>query len=454
MAARVKWLRQERGEAAARYEDALAVLQAALEAVDPLEAVRRVLQREGETLRVGERRYDLRRFRHVWVVGAGKASAAMAQAVEHVLGERVSGGWVNVKYGYTAPTARVTVHEAGHPLPDAAGVQGAQRIAALARQATADDLVLCLISGGGSALMPLPVEGVTLEDLQQLTDALLRSGAPIGALNAVRKHLSQLKGGQLARLAHPATVVTLILSDVVGNPLDVIASGPTVPDPTTFADARAVLERYGLWEGAPPAVQRHIARGLSGDVPETPKPDDPALARVQNVIVADNAHAAQAALRAAEARGFHAVLLSTFVEGEAREVAKVLVALGREVAAHNRPVAAPSCLVLGGETTVTVRGAGQGGRNQELALAAALALEGSTRIAVASLATDGTDGPTDAAGGLVDGQTVARGRALGLEAAAALAQNDAYPYLHKVGDQLRSGPTNTNVNDLMCVFVW
>ncbi len=454
MVACVRWLRTETGGKDARYDDALAILQAALDAVDPVQAVRRVLRREGDSLHVGGRAYDLRRFRRVWVVGAGKAGAAMTQAVEGVLGERVGGGWVNVKYGYTAPTMRITVHEAGHPLPDAAGVQGAQHIAQIARQAAADDLVLCLISGGGSALMPLPVEGVTLADLQQLTEALLRSGAPIQALNAVRKHLSQLKGGQLARLAAPATVVALILSDVVGSPLDVIASGPTVPDPTTFAEARAVLERYGLWKNAPLAVRRHIERGMAGDVPETPKAGDVALAHVQNVIVADNARAAEAALQQAQARGFHALLLSTYLEGEAREVAKVLVALGREVAANGRPVAAPACLILGGETTVTVRGAGKGGRNQELALAAALALEGSAQIALASLATDGTDGPTDAAGALVDGQTLARGRALGLDAAGALAQNDAYTYFHAMGDLLVTGPTNTNVNDLMCVFVW
>ncbi len=452
--ARVKWLRQEHGEAEPRYVDALAVLQAALEAVDPVQAVQHVLQREGETLRVDDHAYDLRRFRHVWVVGAGKAGAAMARAAEIVLSERISGGWVNVKYGYTAPTAHVTVHEAGHPLPDDAGLHGARQIAQIVRRATADDLVLCLISGGGSALMPLPVEGVTLHDLQQLTEALLRSGAPIGALNAVRKHLSQLKGGQLARLAHPATVITLILSDVVGSPLDVIASGPTVPDPTTFADVRAILERYGLWQSAPSAVRRHIERGLRGEVAETPKAGDKALAQVQNVIVADNAHAAEAALHEAAARGFNALLLSTYVEGEAREVAKVLVGLGREVSAYGRPVAAPACLILGGETTVTVRGKGLGGRNQELTLAAALPLDDVPRLALASLATDGTDGPTDAAGGLVDGQTVARGRALGLDAAAALAQNDAYSYLRAVGDQLLTGPTNTNVNDLMCVFVW
>ena len=293
-----------------------------------------------------------------------------------------------------------------------------------------------------------------MDDLQRLTEALLRSGAPIQALNAVRKHLSQLKGGQLARLAYPATVIAVILSDVVGSPLDVIASGPTVPDPTTFADVRALLERYGLWADAPAAVRRHIERGLAGEAPETPKAGDPVLARVQNVVVADNARAAEAAVQQAQARGFHALLLSTYIEGEAREVAKVLVALGREVAEKGRPVPAPACLVLGGETTVTVRGAGRGGRNQELALAAALALEGDPHIALASLATDGTDGPTDAAGGLVDGQTLARGRALGLDAAAALAQNDAYTYLQAVGDLLVTGPTRTNVNDVMCVFVW
>ncbi len=451
---RVQWLRQRDAQTTGRYEDALAILQAALDAVDPVQAVRRVLRREGEVLHVDGRTYDLRRFRRVWVVGAGKAGAAMAQAAEQVLGERVSGGWVNVKYGYTAPTARVTVHEAGHPLPDEAGVQGAQRIAEIVRGAGADDLVLCLISGGGSALMTLPVEGVSLQDLQQITDALLRSGAPIEALNAVRKHLSQLKGGQLARLAYPATVITLILSDVVGNPLDVIASGPTVPDPTTFAEARAILARYGLWDAAPSAVRRHIERGLVGDVPETPKAGDPTLAQVHNVIVADNAHAAESALHEAQARAFHALLLSTYVEGEAREVAKVLVALGREVLAHGRPISAPACLIFGGETTVTVRGGGRGGRNQELALAAALALEDVPRVALASLATDGTDGPTDAAGALVDGQTAVRGRALGLDAEAALTQNDAYTYLRAVGDQLVTGPTNTNVNDLMCVFVW
>ena len=263
-----------------------------------------------------------------------------------------------------------------------------------------------------------------------------------------------MKGGQLARLAFPATVVALILSDVVGSPLDVIASGPTVPDTTTFADALAIVERYGIRDTIPLSIRHHLEAGAAGEIPDTPKRGDPALARVQNVIVADNAVAAQAAVARAEALGFHTLLLSTYVEGEAREVARVAAALAKEIATHSRPVPRPACLLMGGETTVTVRGAGRGGRNQELALAAALEIVGWKDVVIAALATDGSDGPTDAAGGIVDGSTVARGEALGLHARASLAANDAYPYLEKVGDLLVTGPTNTNVNDLTAIFVF
>lgn len=436
-----------------RRSAALDVLGAALDAVDPAAAVRRALQREGDALRVAGQLYDLGRFQRVLVVGAGKAAAPMTQAVEEVLGDRITAGTVTVKYGYTAPTERVTLHQAGHPVPDSAGVTGTQAMVTLLESAGPDDLVLCLISGGGSALMPLPVPGVTLEELQALTDALLRSGAPIQALNAVRKHLSQVSGGQLARLAHPATVLTLIVSDVVGSPLDVIASGPTVADLSTFQDAWAVLARYSVLEQTPSSIRRHLERGLAGGVSETVKPGDPALQQVRNVIVADNALAAEAAQARARALGFNTLLLSTYVEGEAREVGRVLVALAREIAAHGRPLSAPACLLLGGETTVTVRGAGKGGRNQELALASALAIQGVAGVLIASLATDGTDGPTDAAGGLVDGATVVRGEAAGHSAYEALAANDAYHFLGSAGDLLVTGPTNTNVNDLMAVFV-
>lgn len=452
--ARVKWLRPEAEWTSPQYEDVLAVLDAALAAVEPAQAVQRVMTLNDTVLWINGVSYDLERYRRVIVVGGGKASAALAGAVEAALGTRVAAGQINVKYGYTAPLERVTLVEAGHPVPDEAGVAGARAMVDLLRGADERDLVLCLISGGGSALMTLPVEGVTLGDMQTLTDLLLRSGAPIQAINSVRKHLSQVKGGQLARLAHPATVVSLIVSDVVGSPLDVIASGPTVPDPTTYTDALAVCERYEITEQVPRAIMRHLEAGRDGDVLDTPKAGDPVLAHVQNVIVADNARAAEAAFAAAEARGYNTLLLSTYIEGEAREVGQVLVGLAKEIAANGRPVPAPACLILGGETTVTLRGDGRGGRNQEMALAAALALGNAPNVAIACLATDGTDGPTDAAGGLVDAQTVARGQARGLSAQAALANNDSYSYLNAMGDLLVTGPTNTNVNDLQAVFVF
>lgn len=435
------------------HRQALAVLEAALEAADPAQAVRRALRRDGDTLFVGDRSYTLRQFRRILVVGAGKATAPMARAVEDLLADRLTAGTITVKYGYTTPTRVIAVREAGHPIPDEAGVAATQAIVNLLRDTTADDLVLCLISGGGSALMPLPVPGVSLSDLQALTEALLRSGAPIQALNTVRKHLSQVAGGQLARLAHPATVVALIVSDVVGSPLDVIASGPTVADESTFEQAWQVLERYGVLEYTSAAIRQHLQRGLSGEIPDTPKPGDPALTRVHNVIVTDNAHAAAAAVDRATALGFNTLLLTTYLEGEAREIGRVLAALAKEIAWRGHPLPPPACLIAGGETTVTVRGHGKGGRNQEVALSAALAIQGLPGVLIASLATDGTDGPTNAAGGLVDGLTIARGQERGADALAALRDNDAYHFLEQAGALLITGPTNTNVNDLLAVFV-
>ncbi|MBN2303921.1 MAG: glycerate kinase [Anaerolineae bacterium] len=433
----------------------LDVLGAALKAVDPVQAIRHVVVgSDNNTLWIDGRAYNLDRIRRVIVVGGGKAGASMASAVEELLDNRITAGVVNVKYGYTAPTNRIEVREAGHPVPDQAGVDGTRAMVELLRDTTPDDLVLCLISGGGSALMTLPVDGVSLADMRVLTDVLLRSGAPIQAINTVRKHLSQVKGGQLARLAHPAAVVSLILSDVVGSPLDVIASGPTAPDPTMFAHAQGVLARYDPAGEVPASIREHIRRGISGAFQDTPKAGDEALADVQNVIVADNARAAAAAAERAEELGFNTLLLTTYLEGEAREVAQVVAALAKEIAATGQPVPRPACLLLGGETTVTIRGNGKGGRNQELALAAALAIQGLEDVVIASLATDGTDGPTDAAGGLVDGETVRRGERMGYSALAALDHNDAYHYLYSVDGLVETGPTNTNVNDLVAVFVF
>lgn len=439
----------------------LPILEAALRAVDPGEALQRSLRRQDNALVANDTRYTLDRFRRVFVIGFGKAAAPMGQAAAEILGERLTSGLLVTKVGHsethTALPQALTLLEAAHPLPDAAGVAAARRIADLARQATADDLVLCLISGGGSALLTLPAEALTLADLQATTVALLRCGASIDEINTLRKHLSQVAGGQLAKLAAPATVLSLVLSDVVGSPLDVIASGPTVPDRSSWADAWDVVERHGLQAALPDLVVERLRAGLAGQIADTPKADDPTFALTQTLVIGDNAIAAQAAQQRAAELGFKARVLTTFLEGEAREVAKVVVALGREIVAHGRPVATPACLILGGETTVTLRGQGTGGRNQELALAAAVLLDRlpeKERIAVVSLATDGTDGPTPSAGALIDGTTVDRGRAIGLDAASHLADNNSNPYLEAVGDLLVTGPTQTNVNDLVFVFVW
>jgi hydroxypyruvate reductase len=440
------------GQVRERRERALAVLSAALEAVDPTKAIKRQMSLSDEKLRIGERTYDLRRYRRIYVIGGGKAGGSMAQAIEEILGGRVTAGLVNVKYGYGAETDIICLNEAGHPIPDAAGVDGTKQMAELARKATANDLVICLISGGGSALMALPAQGITLADMKSLTDALLRCGATINEINTVRKHLSQIKGGNLARLAYPAEIVSLLLSDVVGNPLDVIASGPMVPDPTTFADACGVIEKYGLLEELPRPIVEHLRQGREGLIAETPKEGDEVFTRTYNLIIASNEIAAEAATTKAKELGFHSLLLSTFVEGEAREVARVFAAIAREILHSGRPVPRPACVVAGGETTVTVRGSGLGGRNQEMALSAALEIAGLEDVTIISLATDGTDGPTDAAGAIADGSTLRRAQEAGLSAAQYLADNDSYHFFQQLGDLLATGPTNTNVNDLTLTF--
>ncbi|HXN48723.1 MAG TPA: glycerate kinase, partial [Bryobacteraceae bacterium] len=433
--------------------EARAIFRAALQAADPVAAVRRHLRLIGETLVAGGRQYPLRSFDRVWVVGAGKASAAMASAVEGLLGKRIAGGLVNVKYGHGARLRRIEVNECGHPLPDEQGVRGATRIAGIVEQAGRRDLILCLISGGASALLPLPAPPITLEEKQAVTQMLLRSGASIHEMNAVRKHLSAIKGGQLARLARPAKVISLLLSDVVGDQLDVIGSGPTAPDPSTFADARSVLEKYGLSKNVPASVRHRIAAGVRGSLPETPKAADPAFRRARNFIVGSNRLAIDAAEAKARQLGYEPVVLSTTMTGEAREVARVHAAIAREVAASGRPAKRPACLISGGETTVTLRGSGVGGRNQEFVLAAAVDLAGSPGMVVLSGGTDGTDGPTDAAGAIADGSTVAAAAAKGLDAQRFLDENDSYHFFEAAGGLLMTGPTRTNVMDVRLVLV-
>ncbi|HVH44476.1 MAG TPA: glycerate kinase [Labilithrix sp.] len=445
-------------DTAARIHDASQILTAGLEAVDPRAAVRAALRRRDESLDIGGAVFDLPELDRIFVVGGGKAAAAMTLGVLDVLDARVTGGIINVKDGHRGALhdPRIAVHEASHPWPDERGVTGTRSIAQLLEMTTARDLVVVVISGGASALLELPPPGVSVEDLRALTDALLRSGAAIDEINVVRKHVSDVKGGQLAGWAAPAKVLALVLVDVVGAPLDVVASGPTVADPSTFADAVAVLRKYDVQTQAPRSIVEHLARGAAGEILETAKPGDPRVDpdRVTTVVVGDVATACEAASRRARELGYDTALMTTFLEGEAREVAKVVCSIAREVAEHGRPNRTPAAILFGGETTVTVRGSGRGGRNQELALASAIALRGRERTLVVSLATDGSDGPTDAAGGLATGDSLEEGTRRGIDAYARLADNDAYPFLHAVGDLVVTGPTGTNVCDLVLALVW
>ena len=432
-------------------DDAAKILWAAVAAVEPRAAVRRSLRLETDRLSAGDTTLDLAQVERVLIVGVGKAAVGMTLGALDVLGDRASGGVVTTRYGHGAAISGVEVVEAAHPVPDEEGLRGALATLDLVRGAGERDLVLCLLSGGASALWPATAEGILLEDLQAVTDVLLRSGAAIRELNTVRKHLSAISGGLLAREAAPAAVLTLVLSDVVGSPHDVIASGPTTPDPTTYADALAVLDQRGV--GAAPSVRRRLEAGLRGQVPETPKPGDSAFECCSNHIVARNRDALDAAAREARARGYEPLILTTRLTGEARFAGELLAALALDVRADGLPLAPPCALLLGGETTVNVRGDGVGGRNQEAALAAALALSGTPNVLAACLGTDGADGPTDAAGGVVDGGTVERGARLGLAAAEYLRRNDSHTYLRTVGDLLVTGPTGTNVNDVSLVLV-
>ena len=427
---------------------------AALAAVDPAEAVYRCVSRVGDRLLIDRRTYALRDFDHVYLVGAGKAAMPMAEAVSEVLRDHLKSGVIITKYHHIDRPLpdQLRVHEAGHPVPDEQSVAATRDLAALLDRVTSRDLVFCIISGGGSALMTLPADGITLADLQATTQLLLRAGATIQQINAIRKHLDTIKGGGLARLAH-APIISLVLSDVIGDDLSVIASGPTVPDPSTFADAWRVIEQFDLAHHLPAAVRARLERGVSGELPDTPKPGDPLFDRVQTVIIGSNAQAAQAAEKAARQLNFNPLLLSTQVQGEAREVAQVAAAIAKEIALYNRPVAKPACLILGGETTVTVKGSGLGGRNQELALAAAIAIDGLPNMLIAALGTDGTDGPTEAAGAIATGETVGRAKAIGLDAQAHLANNDAYHFFQALDDLIVTGPTGTNVNDLLFVLI-
>ena len=434
-------------------QDAEQIFQAGLKAVDAEAAVLRCCHLEGDRLLIKDKAYNLSRFDRVLVLGAGKAGARMAAAVEKVLGDRLSGGMVTVKYEHLADVQKISLHEAGHPIPDENGLKAARAIFALASEADEKTLVILLISGGGSALMPLPVAGVSLQDKQETTRILISCGANIHEINTLRKHLSAIKGGQLARAVYPATLVALVLSDVVGDDLDTIASGPCVPDTRTFSDCIRIIDKYSIADKLPQNVLRHLRAGVAGEIPETPKPGDKVFDRVTNVVVGCNFDALSQARNEARKLGYNTLILSSTIEGETAHIASMHMAMAREIITSGNPLKAPACLLSGGETTVTIRGSGLGGRNQEFALAAATDIADLETIVLLSAGTDGSDGPTDAAGAFADSSTRQRAEAAGLDLSRYLMNNDSYHLFESLGDLYKTGPTNTNVMDLRVLLV-
>ena len=445
--------------------DAETIFRAGLTRVDPLAMMERVLTLTGDVLHVATETechvYDLSRYQRIFVLGMGKASARMALGLERVLGERVTGGVVAVKEGYLETLSRIRLLEAAHPVPDERGVAAAREVLALAREARQGDLVIVLVSGGGSAILAAPLEApgrhLTLADKQATTRALLACGATIHEINCVRKKLSAVKGGRLAAAIAPADCLGLLLSDVVGDDLDVIASGPTVPDSTCAADALAVLDRYGVRDTIAPEALAVLMDVAAGRVPETPKAGDPVFAHTRTVLIGTNFQALLAARDKAASLGYATLILTSHLTGEAREMASLFLGLAKDIAEYAVPLPRPACVIAGGETTVTLRGPGKGGRNQEMALAFLAGLAGEARNAEEAVflaaSTDGSDGPTDATGAFASLPILRRGRALGLDVRAFLGANDAYHYFEAVGQLLKTGPTNTNVCDIKVLLV-
>ena len=439
----------------ASRKTALTILETALSAVDPKNLIKTELKVTRETIQISDLMFQLQDFDRIFVLGGGKASGAMAEGLWEILGHKISGGVINVLKGTSSnfSTGRISLNEASHPIPDEGGVKGVTQMMETLNGITEKDLVIFLISGGGSALMPMPQKGITLEEMQNVTTSLLKSGAYIDEINIVRKHISQIKGGRMVLHAHPATLLCFVLSDVVGDSLTSIASGPTVPDPTTYDDAINVLMRYSIWQSAPKSVKRCLINGIEGKIPESLKPGDPKLKKVQNLILGSNRVALREALEKARQLGFNSMILSTFIEGEARHIGTAIAGIAREITTSGFPLESPAILLCGGETTVTVKGEGLGGRNQELALSAALRLRGLEGVVIASIGTDGIDGPTDAAGAIVDGSTWNRSRDKGLKLELSLNDNDSYTFFNQLGDLILTGPSGTNVNDIMIIVV-
>ncbi len=429
----------------------LGALEAALSAVDPKVLINDNVKLRGKTLQIIDRKYLLNNFDSIHVIGAGKASGHMAEALFDILQDRITDGFVIIPDNLKAKlrTGKVRLWKASHPIPNYMGIKGVRQMLETVENVTERDLVICLISGGGSALMPLPYDDLTLADKQKVTDDLLRSGANILEINTVRKHLSAIKGGRLAERLQRAHVASLIISDVVGDRLDMVASGPTAPDNTTFYDAAHVLKRYGLWNSSV-KVKRLIEEGLAGAIPETPKSSSRIFRNVRNFVFANNKLACEAALKHLKTKGIDALILTTFLQGEAREVGAAVASLAAEV--KNSQLGKPVALIMGGETTVKVGGKGKGGRNQELVLAASRGISELSNTAIASIDTDGVDGNSNAAGAIADAYTMQRAQQVKLDLEKFLYNNDSYSFFKRICDTIQTGPTGTNVNDLLTLL--
>ncbi|MDK2833003.1 MAG: glycerate 2-kinase [Methanolobus sp.] len=431
--------------------DAMGIVSQAIAAVDPSACVQRSVKRDGDLLHVGSRSYDISSYDNIYVVAFGKAAIPMASALEDILGEQLIEGYAITKYGFAGSLKRLTVMEAGHPIPDDNGVLAAKKVRDFLEKTGPRDLIFFLISGGGSALMTLPRKGIALSDIVNLTDKLLRVGATIDEVNTVRKHLSSVKGGGLAKMAYPSESVSLILSDVIGDPLDVIASGPTVPDRSTFDDFHEIVLRYGLQLS--PAVQGLLEDGLEGVIEDTPKSEGPIFEKCYNFLVGNNFLALREAEKKANELGYNTLLLTSSLAGEAREVAKVFASIAKEERRRTVPLPLPACILAGGEPTVTLKGRGKGGRCQELALSFAMEADGLENVLLLAAATDGNDGPTDAAGVFADGYTVEKGQDAHMDARVMLQHNNSYQFFKDIGDLLITGPTGTNVMDIYVLLV-
>ncbi len=435
-----------------RRSHALAVIEAGIDAVLPENVIRNTVKVEDERLTVGDRSFDLARYRHIYVAGGGKASGTMATELERLANGRITAGTVIDRYGTKAETKVIKVLHAGHPLPDENGVNGMRAIHDMLAAAGRDDLAIFLISGGGSALMPCPAPGVTLDDIVRLTDLLLKSGAAIAEINCVRKHTSGSSGGRILGWTGGAEVLSLIVSDVVGDDPGSIASGPTAPDSTTYADAMSILAKYRLTDRAPSRIVSHLKSGICGHAQESLKPGDPAFERVSNVVIASNIVALEASAKKAQELGYRPIILGSRIKGESREVGLVHAGIAGECLASGHPIAPPAAILSGGETTVTIVGNGKGGRNQEFVLGFLQGIR--PGMTVASADTDGIDGATDACGAIADETTLKRAREMSLSVDDALGSNNSFNFFSQLGDLIYTGPTGTNVSDLRCVLVY